>query len=82
MGQQLLCVRVIESDISDWSDRVRKKIERAQPEIVDGSEAGLQIFDPAKKPGRESVPLEQALLHGVQRPPEGLVHCMSSSFRP
>ena len=47
---------MIESDISNWSDGVRKRIERAQPEIVDGSEAGLQIFDPAKKPGRESVP--------------------------
>jgi hypothetical protein len=82
MGQQLLCVRVIESDISDWSDRVRKRIERAQPEIVDGSEAGLQIFDPAKKPGRESVPLEQALLHGVQRPPEGLGSLHAQQFSP
>jgi hypothetical protein len=82
MGQHLLCVRVIESDISDWSDRVRKRIERAQPEIVDGSEAGLQIFDPAKKPGRESLRLEQALLHGVQRPPEGLGSLHAQQFSP
>jgi hypothetical protein len=82
MGQQLLCVRVIESDISNWSDRVRKRIERAQTEIVDGSDAGLQIFDPAKKSGRESVPLEQTLLHGQQRPPEGLGSWHAQQFSP
>jgi hypothetical protein len=69
---ELLCVPVLESDINEWSDHVRQRIQLAEPEVFDGSMAGLQVYDPAKHAGREAKPLQHYLLHHVPRPAEGL----------
>ena len=39
-----MCVQITERDINQWCDRVRQRAQLAQPEIFDGSEAGLQVM--------------------------------------
>jgi len=69
---QLLAIRILESDIHDWSDRVRERIERAQRGVLEGEEAGVQILGEAARRGREVVPLQRFLLYPVERPSTGL----------
>jgi Ran GTPase-activating protein (RanGAP) involved in mRNA processing and transport len=69
---QLPCVRILESDIDAWSDHVRERIERAQPEIFSGEQAGVQVFNATKHGGRETLELKHFLLHNVERPAHGL----------
>lgn len=71
---QLLAIRILESDINDWSDRVRERIERAQRGVLKGEEAGVQILGEAARRGREGevVPLQRFLLYPVERPSTGL----------
>jgi hypothetical protein len=69
----LLAFRILESDIHDWSDRVRGRIERAQRGVFDGSEAGVQILgEAARAGGRAGEPLQRFLLHPIPRPSSGL----------
>ena len=67
----LMCCPITEADISRWPEHIRERIERGQPRVLEGAEAGVQVYDHAQHGVRDSAPVQHYLLHSIERPQQG-----------